>query len=92
MTTAETLDDPVFDNTSVDKEEKAAELYQDSTLFDQYIRTVTKAPVKGEEDIYEISSGKYVHIYLSESSDGYLGIITQSKSAGYTDSRRMCMG
>ena len=57
-------------------EEKAAELYQDSTLFDQYIRTVTKNPVKGEEDIYEISSGKYVHIYLSESSDGYLGIIT----------------
>ena len=57
-------------------EEKAAELYQDSSLFDRYIRTITKSPVKGEEEIYEISSGKYVHIYLSDSSDGYLGIIT----------------
>ena len=56
--------------------EKAAVLYHDSRLFDRYIRTITQTPVKGEENIYQTDENKYLHIYLSESSDGYLGVIT----------------
>ena len=55
---------------------KAAELYQDATLFDQYIRSVTGNPIKGEEEIYQMDKEKYLHIHLSESADGYLGIVT----------------
>lgn len=57
-------------------ETKAAELYHNSTLFDQYIRSVTRTPIKGETEIYQIDKGKYLRIRLSESDDGYLGIIT----------------
>ncbi len=56
--------------------EKAVELFRDSRLFDQYIRTITQNPVQGEEDIYQTDEKKYLHIYLSESADGYLGVIT----------------
>lgn len=57
-------------------EHKATELYQDSALFEQYIHTILDSPLKGEEDIYQIGEDKYLHIYLSESSDGYLGVLT----------------
>lgn len=57
-------------------EKEAAGLYQDAALFDQYIRSVTQKPIKGEEEIYPVGEGKYLRIYLSESSDGYLGVIT----------------
>lgn len=57
-------------------ENKAAELYQDCVLFEQYIHSITSNPMKGEEDIYQIGGNNYLHIYLSESSDGYLGVLT----------------
>ncbi len=55
---------------------KAAELYHDSALFDQYIRAVTENPVKGEDQVYQIENDRYLHIYISESPDGFQGIIT----------------
>lgn len=55
---------------------EAAELYHNSSLFDQYIRSITKKPVKGEAEIYQIGVARYVRIHLSESPEGYLGIIT----------------
>lgn len=57
-------------------EDQAAELYRDCTLFEKYIFSITRSPLKGEEDIYEIGENKYLNIYLSESSDGYLGVVT----------------
>lgn len=57
-------------------DQKAARLYQDSALFDRYIRSLTETPVKGEDAIYRIRDDKYLHIYISESPDGYQGIIT----------------
>lgn len=57
-------------------DKKAAQLYHDSQLFDQYIRSITQDPIKGEEEIYQVGSDKYLRIYLSESADGYLGVIT----------------
>lgn len=59
-------------------EEKAAELYQDAVLFDQYIRSITQNPLKGENEIYQLNENKYLQIHLSESSDGYLGIISDA--------------
>lgn len=59
-------------------EEKASELYHDAVLFDQYIRSITQNPVKGEAEIYQIHENKYLQIHLSESSDGYLGIISDA--------------
>lgn len=55
---------------------QAAELYHDSILFDRYIRTLTRNPIKGEENIYQTENGSYLHIYISESPDGFQGIIT----------------
>ncbi len=57
-------------------ESKAEELYRDAALFEQYIRSVTNNPVKGEEEIYKVDENKYLCIHLSESADGYLGIIS----------------
>lgn len=57
-------------------EKKAAELYHNSTLFDQYIHAITQTPIKGETEIYQISEDRYVRIHLSKSPEGYLGIIT----------------
>lgn len=55
---------------------KAAELYHNSALFDQYIRAITEKPVKGEDQIYQIENDRYLHIYISESPDSLQGIIT----------------
>lgn len=55
---------------------KAAELYHDSALFDQYIRAITEKPVKGEDQIYQIGNDRYLHIFISESPDSLQGIIT----------------
>lgn len=57
-------------------EKKASELYHNSILFDQHIRSITQTPIKGETDIYRINDRRYVRINLSKSSEGYLGIIT----------------
>lgn len=54
----------------------SARLYQDSTLFGRYIHGITRTPVDGEEDIYQNSNSKYIRIHMSESFDGYLGIVT----------------
>lgn len=55
---------------------KAKELYQNSLLFDQYIHNLTDRPLKGESDIYQINSTKYVRIHMSEASKTHLGVIT----------------
>lgn len=57
-------------------EKEATKLYHDSTLFDRYIRSITQTPMKGETEIYKINENRYVRIHLSESPEGYLGIIT----------------
>ena len=59
-------------------EQIADRLYHDAVLFDKYIRSVTQNPVKGEAEIYRIHDHKYVQIHLSESADGYLGIISDA--------------
>lgn len=56
-------------------DEKAAKLYQDAVLFDQYIHSMMETPVKGEKDIYKVSKEKYLRILLSEKDGGYLGIM-----------------
>lgn len=57
-------------------DEKTEKLCQDATLFEQYIRSVTENPIKDEEDVYKTDNDKYIHIHLSESADGYLGVVT----------------
>lgn len=57
-------------------DQQSTELYRDSAQFDQYIRTLTKTPVEGESDIYQINSSKYIRIHMSESADGCLGVIS----------------
>lgn len=57
-------------------DEKAAQLYQNADLFDQYIHSVMKDPVEGEKDIYKINEEKYLQIVLAELDDGYLGVMT----------------
>lgn len=59
-------------------EARAAELYHNSALFDRYIRSITRTPVKGETEIYQIDKDKYLRIRLSVSDKGYLGIITDA--------------
>lgn len=55
---------------------KAAGLYKNSNLFDEYIRKITKKPIEGEENIFKLSETKYIRVNMSESAEGYLGIIT----------------
>lgn len=57
-------------------DEEAERICGDSEEFDQYIRRITEHPVEEEEDVYQINDQKYVRIYMSESEDGYLGVIT----------------
>lgn len=56
--------------------EKTAKLCQDPALFRQYVGSVTQNPLKGEDEIYGTRENKFLRIHLSESSNGYLGIIT----------------
>ncbi len=55
---------------------KAAELYKNSDLFDWYIRKIVENPIEGEQDIFKLHDKKYIRIHMSESAEGYLGIIT----------------
>lgn len=57
-------------------EQEAAALYGNASLLDGYIRGLTASPVEGETDIFRISDSRYLHIHMSESTEGYLGIIT----------------
>ncbi len=55
---------------------KAAELYGNGSLFNEYIKGIMENAVEGEEDIYKINNLKYLRMHISFSSDGYLGVIT----------------
>jgi len=55
---------------------KTSALYRSSDLFDQYIHSIVKCPIEGETDIYRISDSKYVRIHMSETTEGWLGVIT----------------
>lgn len=56
--------------------EKVTELCKNADSFDKYIRWITRNPIEGEEDVYQISDAKYVRIHMSESQEGKLGVIT----------------
>lgn len=60
---------------------EAERLCGDSAEFDHYIRKIIEHPIEEEEDVYEINDQKYVRIYMSESEDGYLGVITDVTGA-----------
>lgn len=55
---------------------KVADLCRSVRQFDQYIGGITKNPVEGETDVYQINDVKYIRIHMSESSAGKLGVIT----------------
>ncbi len=57
-------------------EQKAKALYQNAIFFDEYIHQITRTPIEGETEIFQINDSHYVHIRMSESPQGYLGIIT----------------
>lgn len=57
-------------------DQKAEELSRDAALFDRYIRGLTASPIEGEEEIFEIYDDRYVHIHMSETAEGCLGIIS----------------
>ena len=52
------------------------EFGQNADLFDAYIRRITKDPIEGETNVYQIHDEKYVRIQMSESAGGRLGVIT----------------
>lgn len=56
-------------------EKEAARLYQDAYLFDRYIHGVMKNPIEGENEIFQVGDSRYIHIRMSQSREGYLGII-----------------
>ncbi len=58
--------------------EKAETLCKNSELFHQYIKEITAKPAEGESDIFQINDTKYIRIHMSKSSDGCLGVITDS--------------
>lgn len=53
----------------------ADELYQNSARFERYIQGITKHPIDGETDIFQISDTKFVRIHMSESPRGSLGVV-----------------
>lgn len=54
-------------------EKEAYRLYQNASLFDQYIKDIMKNPIDGEKEIFKIGDSRYIH--MSQSQEGYLGII-----------------
>ena len=56
-------------------EKEAYRLYQNASLFDQYIKDIMKNPIDGETEIFKIGDSRYIHIHMSQSQEGYLGII-----------------
>jgi diguanylate cyclase (GGDEF)-like protein len=57
-------------------QEDQAALYRDSELFDRYIRKITRKAIEEEKDVFEVNTSKYVRIHMSETQEGYLGVIT----------------
>ena len=68
--------------------EDAQQLYENPSAFGKYIQRLTEHPIEDEEDIFEINDMKYVRIYMTESDDGYLGVITDVTSM-IMEKRRM---
>lgn len=56
--------------------EKVTELCRNMDSFDRYIGWITRNPVEGEEDVYQLNDTKYVRIHMSQSQEGKLGVIT----------------
>lgn len=56
--------------------DRVTELCRNAESFDRYICWVTRKPVEGEEDVYQLNDTKYVRIHMSESQEGKLGVIT----------------
>lgn len=57
-------------------DKEVAGFCRDAEKFDAYIRHIADNPISGEEDVYQISDGKYVRIHMSEYPEGKLGVIT----------------
>lgn len=57
-------------------DQMAERFYNNSVLFDRYIREIMAEPLPGESDIFRIRESKYVRIHMSESSGKYLGVVT----------------
>lgn len=57
-------------------DKEAAALCRNVSSFDDYMKQLTKEPIEGEEDVYQICDEKYVRIHMSKSSEGKLGVIT----------------
>ncbi len=57
-------------------EKQTTALYKSPAQFASYINELTQTPIRGEEDIFQISEEKYVRIHMTRSSEGYLGIIS----------------
>lgn len=56
-------------------DDKARGLYRNSVLFHQYICDITKTPIEGETDIYQIHGSQYIRIHMVESVRGYMGVV-----------------
>lgn len=69
-------------------EKEVAEFCRDADAFDACIRRITDHSVEGETDVYQIHDEKYVRIYMSESVEGKLGVITDV-TAGIMEKKRM---
>ncbi len=57
-------------------EEKAENICNNLSLFDNYIRGIMKQTVEGEADIYKINNAKYIRIHMSQGKNKCLGVIT----------------
>ncbi len=55
---------------------RVADLCHSAERFDKYIGWITKNPMEGESDVYQINDARYVRIHMSESLQGKLGVIT----------------
>lgn len=64
----------------------AEELYNNSALFDRYIHKITKEPIAGEANIFQINESNFIRLHMSESSEGYLGVITDATE--YVEEKR----
>ncbi|MDE7322581.1 MAG: sensor domain-containing diguanylate cyclase [Lachnospiraceae bacterium] len=55
---------------------RVADLCQSAERFDKFISWITKNPMEGESDVYQINDTRYVRIHMSDSPQGKLGVIT----------------
>lgn len=69
-------------------EKEVTQFCRDADAFDACIRRITERPAEGETDVYRIHDEKYVRIYMSESAEGKLGVITDV-TASIMEKKRM---